>query len=252
MKLPNGKNLKSLFDHPVESNFIKTINVEYDADTEDDWQKPHAPLRKRGRPIKALSPAIINDSDPFDKGTEINSDQSDYQQNTIDKIPADSGESDQPEEALTTTESEGASIPTLPHQTSLVTADVIQKQHGNPDLADLIKYLENGTLPDSQKSARDILLKQSDYALIDGMLFHSRIAKSKHAKSQTSYQLVVPQDMIIDILHRYHDSPLAAHGGIQNRLDKIKEHYFFPKMSQIISNYVKSCQYCQKRKISRA
>lgn len=58
--------------------------------------------------------------------------------------------------------------------------------------------------------------------------------------------------MIIDILHRYHDSPLAAHGGIQNTLDKIKEHYFFPKMSQIISNYVKSCQYCQKRKISRA
>lgn len=48
--------------------------------------------------------------------------------------------------------------------------------------------------------------------------------------------------MIIDVLHRYHDSPLAAHGGIQNTLDKIKEHYFFPKMSQIISNYVKSCQ----------
>lgn len=60
--------------------------------------------------------------------------------------------------------------------------------------------------------------------------------------------------MIIDILHRYHDSPLAAHGGIQNTLDKIKEHYFFPKMSQIISNYVKSCQMniAKKRKISRA
>lgn len=38
-KLPNGKNLESLFDNPVESNFIKTINVEYDANTEDDWQK---------------------------------------------------------------------------------------------------------------------------------------------------------------------------------------------------------------------
>lgn len=116
-----------------------------------------------------------------------------------------------------------------------MTADVIQKQHSDPDLADLIKYLEKGTLPDSQKSARDILLKQSDYALIDGMLFHSRLAKSKRAKTQTAYQLVVPQDMIMDILHRYHDSPLAAHGGIQNTLDKVKEHYFFSKMSQIVS-----------------
>lgn len=252
VKLPNGKNLESLFDNPVELNFIKTINVEYDADTEDDWQKHHAPLRKRGRPIKALpsqnskviiedekSPAIINDSDPFDKTTEINSDQSDYQRNTV----IDSGESDPPEEALTT---ERASIPTLPHQTSLVTADVIQKQHSDPDLADFIKYRKNGTLSDSQKSARDILLQHSDYALINGMLFHSRIAKSKRAKTQTAYQLVVSQDMIIDILHRDHDSQFAAHGGIQNTLDNIEEHYFFPKMSQIISNYVKSCQYCQK------
>lgn len=79
MKLPNGENLESLFDNSVESNFIKTINVEYNADTEDDWQKPNAQLRKRGRPIRELpsqnskviiedeiSPAIINDSDPFD------------------------------------------------------------------------------------------------------------------------------------------------------------------------------------------
>lgn len=93
-----------------------------------------------------------------------------------------------------------------------MTADVIQTQHRDPDLADLIKYLENGTLPDSQKSARGILLEQSDYALIDGMLFHFRLAKSKRAKTQTAYQLVVPQDMIMDILHKYHDSPLAAHG----------------------------------------
>lgn len=90
------------------------------------------------------SPAIINDSDPFDKTTEINSDQSDYQRNIV----VDSRESDHPEDALTTTESGRASIPTLPNQTSLVTADVIQKQHSDPDLANLIKYLENGTLPD--------------------------------------------------------------------------------------------------------
>lgn len=125
---------------------------------------------------------------------------------------------------MATTESERASIPTIPHQTSLVTADVIQKQHSDPDLAYLVKYLENGTLPDSQNSVRNILLQHSDYALINGMLFYSRIAKLKRAKTQTAYQLVVPQDMIIDILHRYHDPPLAAHGGIQSTLDKIKEH----------------------------
>lgn len=52
----------------------------------------------------------------------------------------------------------------------------------------------------------------------------------------------------MNILHMYHDSPLAAHGGIQNTLDKIKEHYFSPKMSQIVSNYVEFCEYCQNAK----
>lgn len=65
VKLPNGENLESLLDNSVESNFIKTINVEYNADTEDDWQKPNAQLRKRGRPIRALpsqnSKVIIED-----------------------------------------------------------------------------------------------------------------------------------------------------------------------------------------------
>ena len=49
----------------------------------------------------------------------------------------------------------------------------------------------------------------------------------------------------------HHDSPLAAHGGIQDTLDKIKEHYYFQRMSPIVSDYVKSCQHCQMRKISR-
>lgn len=110
--------------------------------------------------------------------TEINSDQSDYQRNTV----VDNRDSDQPEEVLPTAQPERVSIPALPHQTSLMTADVIQKQHSDPDLADLIKYLENGTHPDLQKSARHILLKQSDYVLIDGMLFHSRLAKSNMLK----------------------------------------------------------------------
>ena len=135
--------------------------------------------------------------------------------------------------------------------TQYLKTDIIQKQLNDYELSPLIKYLKDGTLPDSQKVARYILLKHSDYALIDGMLFHSRVAKSKRAKTFQNYQLVVPRDMIQNILHLYHDSPFAAHGGIQVTLDKIKEHYFFQRMSEIISEYVRSCESCQKRKITR-
>ena len=50
------------------------------------------------------------------------------------------------------------------------------------DLRPFIDFLSVGTLPKSQKRARSVLLQQSDYALINGVLFHSRVAKSKRVK----------------------------------------------------------------------
>ena len=137
--------------------------------------------------------------------------------------------------------------------TNFLISDVIQKQHSDPELKALLNYIESDTLPESQKLAREILLKHSDYALISGMLFHSRHAKSNRSKTHHKYQLVVPRSMVQDILYMQHDSPLhvAAHGGIQDTMDRIKEHYYFQRMSSIVSDYVKSCQHCQMRKNSR-
>ena len=51
------------------------------------------------------------------------------------------------------------------------------------DLRPFIDFLSDGTLPKSQKQrARSVVLQQSDYALINGVLFHSRVAKSKRVK----------------------------------------------------------------------
>ena len=121
-------------------------------------------------------------------------------------------------------------------------------QRSDNNLIPLINYLLSGQLPKSQKLAREVLLKQNDYALFDGILFHSRVAKAKRTKCLAHYQLVVPEVLIKKVLELYHDSTMAAHGGIQDTLDKIKEVYFFEKMSTIVSDYVKSCLDCQKRK----
>ena len=58
----------------------------------------------------------------------------------------------------------------------------------------LIKYLDTGILPKSQKKARRILLESSDYTLIDGLLWHSRVAKSKRTQHLDNYQLVLHDD----------------------------------------------------------
>ena len=117
-------------------------------------------------------------------------------------------------------------------------------------LSYIIAYLENNELPESQKLARKILLQATDYILVDNVLFHSRVAKSKRNKIMDNLQIVIPEEMIDTVLKVVHDSPLGGHCGINNTLDRAKEHFFFPRMGKIISEYVQTCHTCQIRKVS--
>ena len=115
----------------------------------------------------------------------------------------------------------------------------------------IIEYLSSGTLPKSQKKARLVLLQQADYALINNMLFHSRVAKTKRTKVWSNFQLVLPNSLILTVLKLFHDSTLGAHGGIQDTIDRIREHFYFPRLATVVSDYVKSCHDCQARKVTK-
>lgn len=113
----------------------------------------------------------------------------------------------------------------------------------------MIDYLDKGCLPLSQKAARKLILESSDFVLIDNLLFHSRVSKSKRSNNMNHYQLVLPEPLIPTILHLYHDSTISGHCGIQETIDRIREHYYFRRYSIIVSDYVRSCTKCQQRKV---
>ena len=116
----------------------------------------------------------------------------------------------------------------------------------------IITYLEQHDLPEMQKDARKVIILSADYFLYDGLLYHSRKAKSARTKDMTSAQLALPQVLVKSILRIYHDSSMAGHCGTQTMLDLVKEHYFFPKMALLVSEYVQSCHECQSRKVTTA
>lgn len=126
-----------------------------------------------------------------------------------------------------------------------------QDQDQDSTLIPLKAYLTTGELPQSQKLARAVLVQHSDFVIVNGILFHSRVSRAKRSQLLSQYQLVLPQSCIPAVLTLFHDSPLAAHGGIQDTLDRVREHYFFPSMTKIVSDYVQSCHACQSRKVTR-
>ena len=124
-------------------------------------------------------------------------------------------------------------------------------QRKDSEYGKFVSYLDKGELPKSQKEARKLLLQSPDFMLINGLLFHSRIAKSKRAKNLKNYQLVLPAVVVKTVISMYHDSSLGGHGGIQHTIDLIKKKYFFSKLAQKISDYIKSCPACQRRKLTK-
>lgn len=63
--------------------------------------------------------------------------------------------------------------------------------------------------------------------------------------------IVIPKSLKLKILYDNHDSLFGAHLGRNKTSARIKDKFWFPKMTKFINNYVKSCLKCQRKKILR-
>ena len=82
---------------------------------------------------------------------------------------------------------------TLTHPLTLVRTRLNIYRETDDTLIPIISYLENEALPRLQKDVHRLLLTAPDYCLNDGILYHSRVAKSKRTQEMTVFQLVLAQ-----------------------------------------------------------
>lgn len=68
---------------------------------------------------------------------------------------------------------------------------------------------------------------------------------NRHA---TEHLLIVPSALHADILSASHDEPSSGHLGFTRTLARIRQHYYWPKLTQDVKHYVKMCRECQRRK----
>ncbi|KAF4528173.1 hypothetical protein B566_EDAN016945 [Ephemera danica] len=58
----------------------------------------------------------------------------------------------------------------------------------------------------------------------------------------------IPRELRLGIINTYHDLPTAGHLGIAKTLRRVKSVVFWPKMTQDVAQYVRSCDICQRTK----
>ena len=128
---------------------------------------------------------------------------------------------------------------------------VRELQRNDPDLSDLIVYLETSKLPDHNGPARSLLLIMDDYFLSDeGLLFHLWTPQRRR-RATTYQQLVIPPSLRYELLVWAHDDPTGGHFGTVKTYEKLRTRYYWRKMFSDVNHWCRSCCDCAMRKSPR-
>ena len=86
--------------------------------------------------------------------------------------------------------------------------------------------------------------------LQDGILYHLFSPSTTYRRQETRCQLVIPRNLIDEVLTSMHDDVFAGHLGIAKFYDKIRQRYFCQGIYKDITHWIETCKDCASKKSS--
>lgn len=114
-----------------------------------------------------------------------------------------------------------------------------QYQKDDPFIADIIDKLKN---PTQQTKTQSVFFVEHD--IVKRHWFNKG---SQKLVSQT----VIPSELVAVVLHQFHGASIAGHFGVEKVTGTILLRYWWPKISQDVSDWIQSCPICQLSKKER-
>ena len=124
-------------------------------------------------------------------------------------------------------------------------------QRQDPELSDLITFLETDALPPSNSRARSFVLCGDKFYLDENGLLFSLWTPSKRTNRDVCSQLVILDALKHEVLVWAHDDVTAGHLGTQKTYGKIRTRYYWRSMFRDIDRWCKSCVDCAMKKSPR-
>ena len=96
-----------------------------------------------------------------------------------------------------------------------------------------------------------MILQSLDYELVDGVLYMTKLAKTRRPKEVVPpLKLVVPQKMEVKLLTQYHEGLTGGHQSTQRMYENIRDKYHVANLFQKCDDHRRSCEYCKKTKLT--
>ena len=105
-------------------------------------------------------------------------------------------------------------------------------------LQQLLCFIQNGTLPDNNDSARKVAAQAPLFTLVDGVLFFI------NPKYRDRKQCVVPRHLQQTIMEEHHSSPMSGHFSGEKLYKVLSRHWWWQGMYGDVIAHCRSCPQC--------
>ena len=123
--------------------------------------------------------------------------------------------------------------------------EVNESQLEDADMAAMIAYLQDGTLPDEEKSSRRIILEGKQFDVVDGILYH------ENPTLPGRWCIVAPKKFRSTLLEEAHRGRFAGHLAGKKVYDRQRRHVWWRGMKNDAHAFCKACLVCASQKGSR-
>ena len=126
--------------------------------------------------------------------------------------------------------------------------DWLKAQSSDPDILQIAICLKEGADWSHLKGTPTFMhyvRTRKHLVLKDGIVYR-RIRASKDPQSPLFYQVLLPSNMFEQVMKGCHDT--VGHQGRDRTLSLVKERFYWHHQSSQVSDYVKNCRVCIKRK----
>ena len=130
---------------------------------------------------------------------------------------------------------------------------LMQAQQDDSSINTIVKALEQKTKPKYEDVAhtshetKALLAQWNSLFLHEGILYRKFITQANEIR----YQIIIPGVYRNELLKHFHDTKTAGHWSTVKVYKKLHRKYYWPNMSQDVTDYIRSCHNCQKKKNPR-
>ena len=131
-----------------------------------------------------------------------------------------------------------------------ILSDVTQRQKEDPAIQQAITWLKAGKRPIKQEITQEDPLVGSLWSQFTRLnLVGDRLYRTfeNNDGSSTILQLVIPKDMVEEILKALHDLPSSGHLGVNKMSEKVRQRYYWKGWREDVEDYCRRCEKCARQ-----